>query len=415
MASKQPAITLRSLSIRNYRSIRNATLVPHKELSVLIGPNGAGKTNLLNAIRLLRPTQRYPRSNTRPARARITQLLAQFGVGKKTLDFRSEVAVAASDQKGDDQILVSEQWNLKGLGGNDAWLDIPRAVIDRRGRASEYYYYHSHDARGKLYKSRKARVAGLPLALLDTLSLVSKFQSSISYYSAARFTDPSQCPTSIELESEERPIETYLNRGPHFLFVSGLYLLSRTNRDLYSSFLAIVDRRGIGLIENIEWNKVTLPGGTVDIRAGGKIVRRKKSRTLIVPVISVGQSKLSFNQLSEGTLRALALLYYLLTDQSGLLLLEEPEVCIHHGLLNSIVAALKAHASHKQIIISTHSEFILDSVAPENVFVVRISPRAGTSVKGIVESLHGRQMAALRDYLANTGTLGEYWTHGRIE
>ena len=89
-----------------------------------------------------------------------------------------------------------------------------------------------------------------------------------------------------------------------------------------------------------------------------------------MPSFSIDGNTLSPNQLSEGTFKTLALLYYVLTDESNLLLIEEPEVCIHHGLLNSIIALIKAYSKQKQIVISTHSDFVLDQIAPEDLVLV---------------------------------------------
>ena len=144
------------------------------------------------------------------------------------------------------------------------------------------------------------------------------------------------------------------------------------------------------------------------------LVRRKKKRVLIVPMVKIGRTKLSFNQLSEGTFRALALLFYLLTKKDGLLLIEEPEVCVHHGLLKSVIEAVKAHAQNKQIVISTHSELVLDSVGPENVFAVRNQAIHGTTVRQLATTLNNDEMAAMKEYLRTTGSLGEYWTHGGL-
>ncbi len=52
------------------------------------------------------------------------------------------------------------------------------------------------------------------------------------------------------------------------------------------------------------------------------------------------------------------------------MILEEPEVCIHHGLLDSILDLILESSEKKQIIISTHSDFVLDKLDPENVFMV---------------------------------------------
>ena len=98
-----------------------------------------------------------------------------------------------------------------------------------------------------------------------------------------------------------------------------------------------------------------------------------------------------------------------------MLLIEEPEVCIHHGLLNSIVELIKTYSREKQIIISTHSDAVLDELDIHNVFKVTKDDGAGTKVTGINKSLKGQELRALRNFLKTEGTLGEYWRHGDLE
>jgi predicted ATPase len=125
-------------------------------------------------------------------------------------------------------------------------------------------------------------------------------------------------------------------------------------------------------------------------------------------------TQLTFNQLSEGTLKTLALLFYLTTSNAGLLLIEEPEIGIHHGLLTRVVEAIQSVATRKQIICSTHSDFVLDALKPSDVFVVQNSSGRGTVVNRVPESMSSQRFAALRNYLEAEGNLGEYWKHGGL-
>jgi predicted ATPase len=119
-------------------------------------------------------------------------------------------------------------------------------------------------------------------------------------------------------------------------------------------------------------------------------------------------ARLSYRQLSEGTLRALALVFYLLADDTALLLLEEPEIGVHRGLLVSLLELIRSESRRKQILVSTHSDFVLDFVQPENVFAVKLDARGRTTVRAFTESQSAKELAALRAYLRTEGSLGEY-------
>jgi predicted ATPase len=103
-----------------------------------------------------------------------------------------------------------------------------------------------------------------------------------------------------------------------------------------------------------------------------------------------------------------------MTDNSTALLIEEPEVCVHHGLLSSILELIKSFSKRKQMILSTHSDYVLDHVSPENVYKVSSEPLAGTVVSHITKSMTAKELLALRDYLEREGNLGEYWREGGL-
>jgi DNA replication and repair protein RecF len=64
-------LRLLSLSLRDFRNVREARLLPSPRSTVLVGPNGQGKTNLLEAVFLL--------ATLRPLRAARLAELVRFG------------------------------------------------------------------------------------------------------------------------------------------------------------------------------------------------------------------------------------------------------------------------------------------------------------------------------------------------
>jgi predicted ATPase len=104
-------------------------------------------------------------------------------------------------------------------------------------------------------------------------------------------------------------------------------------------------------------------------------------------------------QFSDGTLRLLGILWSLL-DGSGLLLIEEPELSLHQAVVEQIpllIDRIQRSAKHRrQIIISTHSEAMLDNKGIDargvNVLVpdqegTRIRPVSKAEEKGLEAGL----------------------------
>ena len=155
-----------------------------------------------------------------------------------------------------------------------------------------------------------------------------------------------------------------------------------------------------------------MPTSRIEVKSGGKIKKIEKNRQLIIPQILIDKVELSPNQLSEGTFKTMALAFYLITDENELILIEEPEVCVHHGLLDSIVSLIVSQSNRKQILISTHSDFVLDRLKPENLIIVKKEGVSGTIAKPLSAYLSKNEFKALRNYLSETGNLGEYWKEG---
>jgi predicted ATPase len=77
------------------------------------------------------------------------------------------------------------------------------------------------------------------------------------------------------------------------------------------------------------------------------------------------------NQMSDGTLRAFAIVLALLQPSKPVLLvIEEPEVAIHLGALRTLVEVLREHSSEVQILMTTHSADIIDALEIEQLRVV---------------------------------------------
>lgn len=405
------------IQISNYRSCRDITFSPHENLSVLIGPNGSGKTNILSAIKLLVglfDVRRRSRLRIDEQISDSCELKVWFDRSGKFVVYTAKIHIETNERNEDDILSSDESWYMYDITGNKKKLKLPLEIlydliIAKRGR-----YSKESDAVGLL--NRYLIEKGFSQEVLEVLSEVIKYISKISYYSASQFTNPSQCPISFEIESLT---ETGLRRGisirsPHKSLLYDMYISYKENSDDYLQFLDIIGSNGINLIDNIVFNEIKTSSSKIDVMAGGKVKKREKVNYLIVPGFQIASSHLSPSQLSEGTFKTLALIYYLITDKCQLLMIEEPEVCIHHGLLSSIIELINIYSEEKQIIISTHSDTVLDNVQLDNVYSVR-KDGAGTKVNRISKSMAKRELDALYSYLREEGSLGEYWKHGDLE
>lgn len=403
------------ISIKNYRSCVKTVFSPHEHLSVLIGPNGSGKTNVLSAIRLL-PALCVVRSRHYGPDQPITsacEIRVDYEVEGKLYTQVARISIVTNEKNLDEITNSEEYWLLPTGSGRRIKLRVPSAVL--------FDFFPERTASGAWTQStRRSHFLqyldglGIDSSSYGALQKIIRFVTSISYYSASQFTNPGSSPISFEVESDaQRRIGISITGHKKFLF--DVYQEHLRKSDIYSEFISLVGKEGIGLIESMEFDEIKTSSSNFSVMTGGKVVRKEKTNLLVVPSFRIAGNKLSPSQLSEGTFKTLALIFYLVTDKSSILMVEEPEVCIHHGLLTSIVELIKVYARDKQIIISTHSDSVLDRVDIENVFKVKRDIIVGTEVSNIKRKIGAKELSALRNYLLNDGSLGEYWKHGDLE
>ncbi|RZN37998.1 MAG: hypothetical protein EFT35_05345 [Methanophagales archaeon ANME-1-THS] len=111
-------------------------------------------------------------------------------------------------------------------------------------------------------------------------------------------------------------------------------------------------------------------------------------------------------QVSDGTLKLLAYITAIATEEANVVCFEEPENFVHPRLFELLVEIFKR--SDKQIILSTHSPYLVDWVEPEDVIIVEkkdqetVASRIKDGDK-LMKRLEERGLS-----------LGEYWYGGGL-
>jgi ABC-type lipoprotein export system ATPase subunit len=405
---------LKNVVIENYRSCLHTSIDLDPHLSVLIGPNGSGKTNILQAIMLLhRLALDEALGRARKDAAAVASRIKAVFQQRNVRTHLNALVAASTDESNHDIVSSSRQrWTFRGEDGRRAAYEVPLGTALRLrfgGMEHGYFRYHTHSG------FRMVDVdAEMPKWTRNPLTKIAEYCSGIRYYGASQFTNPGTCPSSFQIEEQEGQRRRLTRFRGHEKVLYGMYSAQKASSQRYTQFLEIVGPRGLRLIDNLTFREVRTSSIDYSVRVGGKLERRKRNRVLVIPQFKIGKQKLSPNQLSEGTFKTLALLFHVITDEGTLLLVEEPEVCVHHGLLSSILELIKTSSRHKQMILSTHSDYVLDHVKPENVYGVTFEKSAGTIARHVPKSMTKREYRALREYLSREGNLGEYWREGGL-
>ena len=425
------AVLIEKIELKNYRSCQRTAIELDPQLSTLIGINGSGKTNLLHGILLLPKMARVQRySRQEDILSSECTLNASFGIdGKQRVQMRARIKYATSERNTDEVLSADQKWNFRGVSGREEWVNWPLSFADDVKRINPNVFWGGARGDVDFYKQMLTASGTFQFGDLkagrneqkswakefSACQKIAEFINAISYYSASQFTDPSRCPIFLEIENDRPSRRRGSANAEHVQFLQDLYTAYKERRDAFDEYLSFVGAAGVRLIDKITFKETKAPANVYDVRIGGKLEKKAVKRLLVIPSLHIGRNHLSPNQLSEGTFKTLALVFYLMNDQSKLLLIEEPEVCVHHGLLSSIVELIKIVSKRKQIIISTHSDFVLDALDPKNVFVIRNEVGKGTIVRHVPDAMSKSEYAGLKEYLKASGNLGEYWREGGLD
>lgn len=366
----------------------------------LIGLNGAGKTNILSALTILSETLNnsyryfyYDLEASLPDEEQSTiELHFEDEKGKK-LGLKFDLYFDLTKAKNP---LSHFKVKYRYLGiKNSRWTTLDNELFrrfhlrHRRGLSFEYIIKISRDDFRPL------------------MGMVFEYIAGIEYYSATQFSDPSKCPVSLDLRAGKLS-NNYEKAKDHERFLYDMFISFQDDKTAKERYMSIVGDSGLSLIENVEYQEIEIPSSNVRVLAGGRIKTISTKRTIIVPIFTVDGLPLSPSQLSEGTFKTLALAYYIINSNARLLLIEEPEVGVHHGLLSSIVELIKFKSQNQQVIISTHSDVVIDHLNPENILLVK-KTSGSTAIHSIAKYMSKNDYEALKLYLKNNGNLGEFW------
>lgn len=407
------------VSIKNYRSCEDCNFHPEEDLSVLIGPNGSGKTNILSAIKILQSLlfmgRRRRHYKTEPPTTASSEIRTTFEWKGKKIVHTAIINILVNERNEDEIIDAIESWYAFDITRSRKKINIPLEIIYDAGQ-----FRTTPLPRRKASKNYIEYLleSGINQEVFSALSDIADFISCFNYYSASQFTNPANSPISFEVESSSltgisRSISARNNH--HKIFLYELYNEKKNETEAYKEFMDIVGPNGIHLVDDIDFKEVETSSYRVRVLTGGDITKHEKVNILVVPGFTISSSRLSPSQLSEGTFKTLALIFNLVTDKSSLLMIEEPEVCVHHGLLSSIVELINQYSSEKQIIISTHSDTVIDEIELRNIFAVKRLDDSGTQVNQISKAMDRLELEALKEYLQTEGSLGEFWRNGDLE
>ncbi len=388
-ASRQEApqaspILLQSLRIRNLLSFgSDMSELPLASLNVLIGPNGSGKSNLIEAIALLRASatdiadtirrgggvQEWIWKGTPDATAWVEAVIAYSG-GVQSL--RHHIAFAA---RGQAFHLVNEEISdARGLNENATQVIHYRFGEARslaNGSAEINTFYDADDSVLRQLRD--------PFNHPQITYLARQYET-IRLYREWQFgrNTAFRVPQRADMRND-RLEEDLSNLG---LFLNRLRRDPKAKRDI------IYHLRDI--YEGVDDFDVSVEGGTVQV------------------FLTEGEFTVPATRLSDGTLRYLCLLAILCDPKPPpLICIEEPELGLHPDILPKIADLLVEASGRTQLVVTTHSDILVDAMTERPEAVLVCEKRAGQTH---ITRLSREDLSMWLDKYR----LGELWTRGEL-
>lgn len=363
--SKPPFI--HRVKLRNYKSIARCD-VELGPLAILVGPNGSGKSNFLDALCFTYLALRWPLDEVLRERGGMREVLRRSGEHIASFEIALDFALPGGAGEG--------RYGFELTRHNGGGVAVSREVCEVRYSGVDGGLFRFTARDGEVVASNLK--TQLPRVFPDRLALV-----------------------SASSREEFRPLydaltEMYCYRfTPGILRVpqtpeSGTYLHSPNGHNL-PAVLGFMKQNTPETFERIQrYMKAIVPGleqvGRLEIP-----IADLETIQFIQQVVD-WNNPLRFTaiNMSDGTLRALAVLTALLQDGDSrptLIELEEPETALHPAAAGILWDALTEGAERTQVLVSTQSPDLLDrSDIPLDV-ILAVDMEAGkTTIGPLVES-----------------------------
>jgi|Deesub1362B_J571_1020462.scaffolds.fasta_scaffold00998_11 predicted ATPase len=366
---------LRRLKVKNYKSLKSFD-VAFGDFNVLIGENASGKSNILDCLKFLSEAVEGNLGSAVNRRGGYNKIV--FGGNK---DYSIEITVEFEEGfysfsfcEDSGLYLIKEELNINRE-------TVLQYVWDREKEVGRCEYI---DKKGeKIVEDRSLRTDDLKFYSHSNFlhSSAQKFKKYIESWKFYKFSVPE---IRKELDAKKS-----LN-------------LNETGGNLAQVLHSLLSERPKIFAKIEETLKLAIP----------------EIEELLSPLTEQGKTyvavrekgfkgKFDYAQISDGTLRLLAFITAINLD-SGLTCFEEPENFVHPRLLKLVVEILKN--SEKQVIISTHSPYLLDYVNLEDLIIVK-KEEGKTKTKRIEER---EEKERVRSLLSEGIPLGEAYFTGAV-
>ena len=386
MNSRARVARIEYLRVENYRALKNVELRNLTPLTVLLGPNGSGKSTIFDVFAFLSDCFEFGLRRAWDRRGRAKELKTCGSSGPIVIEIKYRepgfpviTYHLAVDERNGSPIVVEEwlRWKRKSHGQPFRFLDYREGI----GRAISGDLPDEQDTRVEVPLKSPDLIAVNALGQFAGHPRVAALRDFITGWYVSYFS-----VDSTRGEPEAGPQERLSRIGDNVANV--IQYLAEQHPERLEQIFSVLRSR-VPRIEKV----------LAEPMPNGRLLLQIKDAPFEKPVLS--------RFASDGTLKMLAYLVLLYDPEPPPFIgIEEPENFLHPRLLPLIAEECRAASERGQLLVTTHSPFLLDALRPEEVRVLYRDENGYSQVK-TASDIHG-----VSEFMRAGASLGHLWLEG---
>jgi predicted ATPase len=378
---------IESLKVENYRALRDVEFKDLTPMTVLLGPNGSGKSTVFDVFNFL---SECFQSGLRPAwdrRGRSKELKTRGANGPIQFQLKYReipgspvmTYVLAIDEgaKGPEVINEELRWRRNSEGRPFSFLSFQRGL----GEAVSGEEPDEQTQRISTQLSSSDLIAASMLGQLSEHPRVAALREFItdwyvSYLSIERTRE----------QPEAGPQERLSKSGDNLPNV--IQYLKEQHPDRLEHIFQVLRQR-VPRLENVISEQMP----------NGNLLLQIKDAPFDQPILA--------KFASDGTMKMLSYLTVLYDPEPPHFIgLEEPENFLHPRLLPELAEVCREASANSQLLITSHSPFLLNAMKPKEVRILYRDER------GFTQAQQASEIEGITEQVEEGGKLGDLWMEG---
>lgn len=380
---------IESLRVENYRALRRVEFDKLTPMTVLLGPNGSGKSTVFDVFNFLSECFQFGLRHAWDRRGRGKELKTRGSSGPIVFDLKYR-------EHRDMPVITYHLAIDEGSKGPEVveeWLQWRRGTRGRPFRFLEFARGEGSAVSGEMPDEDDKRVPQkLRSPDLIAVSTLGQFSDHPRVAALREFiTDWYVSYLSIDQtrsQPEAGPQERLSKGGENLPNV--IQYLKEQHPDRLEKIFEVLRQR-IPRLERVE----------AEPMPDGRLLLQIKDAPFEQPVLS--------RFASDGTMKLLAYLSVLYDPEPPRFIgIEEPENYLHPKLLPELAEECRAAAERSQLLITSHSPFLLNAMRPEEV---RILYR---DEQGYTQTVRAIDIQGINEFIREGASLGYLWMEGHF-